>query len=216
MSPWSTGVLLQFANKPFAEWLDVPRGELIGEPVAEMSARSGCKDREPLYRRALAGERIFYVSEFDHPTRGPSALQSDYVPWADAAGQVHGFLVIHQDVTEQRAAERAIKESEERFRRIANSAPALMWVTRLDRVRDFVNEAYADFASAPAAATTRRGCSTGASGSTRRRRPDRRREHRRGGDAASDSRWRAGTGASTANIAGSGRCRSRASGPTGS
>jgi PAS domain S-box-containing protein len=42
-----------------------------------------------------------------------------------------------------------MKESEERFRRIANSAPALMWVTRIDRKRDFVNEAYAEFACGP-------------------------------------------------------------------
>jgi PAS domain-containing protein len=41
------------------------------------------------------------------------------------------------DITEQRVAERALKESEARFRRIANSAPALMWVTRIDRVTDF-------------------------------------------------------------------------------
>ncbi len=50
-----------------------------------------------------------------------------------------------QDVTEQRAAERALRESEERFRRIADQAPVLMWVTRLDRTRDFVNDAYVEF-----------------------------------------------------------------------
>ena len=53
------------------------------------------------------------------------------------------------DVTEQRVAERALKESEARFRRIANSAPAMMWVTRLDRVRDFVNDAYVEFVGGP-------------------------------------------------------------------
>jgi PAS domain S-box-containing protein len=144
-----TDFILQFANKPFAEWLEQPRSELIGRRVLDIIGDVRLKDREPLYRRALAGERIFYVSEFDHPVRGVSALQSNYIPWAGADGQVHGFIVIHQDVTEQRNAERSIRESEERFRRIANSAPALMWVTRLDRVRDFVNDAYLDFCLGP-------------------------------------------------------------------
>jgi len=140
---------LQFVNKPFAEWLGAPRSELLGKKVADVIGPERAQEREPNYRRALAGERLFFVSQFDHPTRGNLALQSDYVPWEGADGEVHGFLVIHQDVTEQRTAERAIKESEERFRRIANSAPALMWVTRLDRVRDFVNDAYLDFCLGP-------------------------------------------------------------------
>ena len=36
-------------------------------------------------------------------------------------------------------------DSDERFRTLADSAPALMWVTRLDRMRDFVNDAYVEF-----------------------------------------------------------------------
>jgi PAS domain S-box-containing protein len=139
------GFVLQFVNKPFADWLQTPRNELIGKPVVDIVGEERIRDREPLYRRAMAGERIFYVSEYEHPQRGNSYLQSDYIPWADEGGTVHGFLVVHQDVTEQRTAERAIKESEERFRRIANQAPILMWVTRLDRVRDFVNDAYMEF-----------------------------------------------------------------------
>jgi PAS domain S-box-containing protein len=136
---------LQFVNTPFAEWLGASRRELIGKPVLDVIGSVRLQDREPIYRRALAGERVFYVSEFDHMTRGPVALQSDYVPWADEQGEVRGFIVIHQDVTERRDAERALRESEERFRRIANSAPVMMWVTRLDRVRDFVNDAYVEF-----------------------------------------------------------------------
>src|SRR4051812_46512968 len=114
---------LQFANRPFADWLEVPRGELIGRAVRDVIGDERLQQREPYYRRALAGERLFFASEFDHPTRGSVALQSDYVPWADEQGHIRGFLVVHQDVTEQRVAERALKESEERFRRIANSAP---------------------------------------------------------------------------------------------
>src|SRR5947209_1792523 len=80
---------------------------------------------------------------------GNVAVQSDYVPWADHGGTVRGIIILFEDVTDERVAERALRESEERFRRIANSAPALMWVTRIDRVRDFVNDAYAEFVCGP-------------------------------------------------------------------
>jgi PAS domain S-box-containing protein len=42
-------------------------------------------------------------------------------------------------------AERALQESEQRFRLIADSAPVPMWVTSLDRKRWFVNRAYVEF-----------------------------------------------------------------------
>ena len=140
---------LGFVNEPLAAWFDIPRRELLGMKVVDLIGEERLVQREPLYRRALAGERLFFASDFDHPKRGSVALQSHFVPWADADGTVRGFFIIQQDMTEQRTAERAIRESEERFRRIANSAPALMWVTRLDRVRDFVNDTYLNFAIGP-------------------------------------------------------------------
>jgi PAS domain S-box-containing protein len=97
---------------------------------------------------ALAGERKYFAASLDHPTRGALAVQTDYVPWT-RDGVVEGVIIVITDVTEQREAERAIRESEARFRRIANSAPVMMWVTRLDRVRDFVNETYAEFMCGP-------------------------------------------------------------------
>ncbi|HEX8937895.1 MAG TPA: PAS domain S-box protein [Sphingomicrobium sp.] len=139
----------RFVNRPLAEWLGRPRREILGKPIPEIIGEEPFSQRRPMYEAALRGERTFYASEFDHPTRGHVAVQSDYVPWADASGEVRGIIVLFEDVTEQRVYERALLESEERFRRIANSAPALMWVTRIDRVRDFVNEAYAEFACGP-------------------------------------------------------------------
>src|SRR4029079_12385 len=90
-------------------------------------------------------ERQWFAAEFSHPTRGPLAVQAEYVPQVGPDGRARSIGALALDVTEQRAAERALRESEERFRRIANQAPVLMWVTRLDRTRDFVNDAYVDF-----------------------------------------------------------------------
>jgi PAS domain S-box-containing protein len=138
-------LVLRFANKPMADWTGRARAELLGMHMREVIGEEGFAQREPLLREALAGERKFFASEFTHPLRGDVAMQTDYIPWADSGGTIRGLLVIVQDVTEQREAERALRESEARFRRIANSAPAMMWVTRLDRVRDFVNDTYAEF-----------------------------------------------------------------------
>jgi PAS domain S-box-containing protein len=138
--------VMRFINKPYAEWLGRPRREIIGRTMRELIGEKNWRNRKPMIKAALAGERQFFSATFDHPERGPLALEIDYVPWIAPGGSVvEGICIVLNDVTEQRAAERSIRESEERFRRIANSAPAMMWVTRIDRTRDFVNDAYVEF-----------------------------------------------------------------------
>ncbi len=68
-----------------------------------------------------------------------------FQPITDANGQSTAIFAEGYDVTERHLAELAARESEERFRRIADSAPVPMWVTRLNRKRSFVNIAYAEF-----------------------------------------------------------------------
>ncbi len=140
----------RFMNKPLADWFERPRREMIGRHMREIIGERAYAERKPLLEAALAGERKFFASTFDHPARGVLAAQSDYVPWLNPeTGEVEGVVIIVTDVTEQRVAEQAVRESEERFRRIANSAPAMMWVTRLDRMRDFVNDRYVEFTGLP-------------------------------------------------------------------
>jgi PAS domain S-box-containing protein len=142
--------VFRFVNKPYAEWMGVPRKEILGTTMREVLGEKNYSEHKPLLQAALAGERKFFAATFEHPARGTLALQIDYVPWiAPGRSEAEGLCVVINDITEQRAAERALKESEERFRRIANNAPALMWVTRLDRTRDFVNDAYLDFCLGP-------------------------------------------------------------------
>lgn len=66
----------------------------------------------------------------------------------DAKGRAVRMLGLNFDVTDRRRDEERLRESEARFRSLADSSPALMWVTQPGGQRDFVNQAYVDFAGA--------------------------------------------------------------------
>ena len=134
----------RFVNRTLAEWLEQPRAAILGRTMRDVIGEQAYSMREPMLAAALAGERQWFASEFRHPSRGLLAVQTEYIPQIAPDGTVRGLVMLVEDITEQRLAGRALKESEARFHRIADSAPMPMWVTRLDRSRDFVNDAYVE------------------------------------------------------------------------
>ncbi|WP_373536527.1 PAS domain S-box protein [Microcoleus sp.] len=62
------------------------------------------------------------------------------MPLRDAAGDVQGFLKIMQDKTERRQIEAALRQSENRYRTLADAVPQLMWINTADGRLDFCNQ----------------------------------------------------------------------------
>ena len=63
----------------------------------------------------------------------------------DEDGKAIRMIGLNFDVTNRRRAEENVRESEARFRNLADSAPALMWISRPGGIREFVNRAYVEF-----------------------------------------------------------------------
>ena len=55
------------------------------------------------------------------------------------------FTVIIRDVTERHRAEQALRESEQRFRLVANTAPVLIWMSGPDKLCNYFNQPWLEF-----------------------------------------------------------------------
>lgn len=137
----------RFANKAYESWFERPLEEIVDCSLRDLMTPAVYAVRQPYVERALAGERVTYEAVFEHGL-GPRHTIIHHVPHVES-GRVVGFYALVQDVTDHRKALNQATESEQRFRRIADSAPIPMWLTAPDRSRIFVNIAYMEFLAMP-------------------------------------------------------------------
>jgi PAS domain S-box-containing protein len=76
-------------------------------------------------------------------------IEATVQPRFGATGEFRGIIGVGFDATESRAAEVALRESEARFRDMADAAPAPIWVSEVDGGIAFVNKAMTDFFELP-------------------------------------------------------------------
>ena len=135
----------RFNNKAYERWFGRRRGEMYGRHLAEVLGESAFEALRPLLERVLAGERVSADIRLPYRDGGERHVQLEYVPDRRENGVVAGFYALVQDVSEAKRAEAELRESEARFRAMADCAPAPVWVTSADGI-EFVNQAFAEVA----------------------------------------------------------------------
>ena len=136
---WTTDEELRFTSSLGAglAGLGLTPGQVVGMPVAEFLGPAS----PALFRHSLAlrGESV----SFDHHMAGRSYIVH-VEPLRDAQGVVRGTVGIALDVTSQRRADRALRESEARLRQVINLVPHFIFAKDPDGRFLLANRAVAE------------------------------------------------------------------------
>jgi PAS domain S-box-containing protein len=67
----------------------------------------------------------------------------------DDEGRLLRTVGVVADVADRKQAELALRESEERFRQVANTAPVMIWMSGRDKMCTYFNQQWLDFTGRP-------------------------------------------------------------------
>jgi PAS domain S-box-containing protein len=94
-------------------------------------------------RAVLNGETNYFSLEYPcHSQNVERWFMLTVTPLTRTRG---GAVVAHQNITERRIAEQKIRESEQRFRKMADHAPVMIWVTEADGQCSYLSESWYDY-----------------------------------------------------------------------
>ncbi len=142
------------ANRAGDALLAVPEGSNVSKSAPALDLpfrvlRNGedvPPDDLPLQRSARLGITI-EGEELDVVRADGSVitLHELAAPLFDDHGRVRGSIGAFVDITERKRAEVALRESESRFRLMANASPVLMWITGTDKLATWFNKTWLEF-----------------------------------------------------------------------
>ena len=109
------------------------------------------QDRERTVQAVMGALEARSVYEVEYRVRPPGRETEIWVlargqAQCDAAGLPIGIIGVVSDISAVKAREALVRESEARFRAMADSAPAPVWVTSAEGPIEFVNEAFCEYA----------------------------------------------------------------------
>jgi PAS domain S-box-containing protein len=140
-----------YASPQCREILGYEPEELIGKTRFDFMSPEESRRVAALFNAMAAERKAFRGLENInvHKDGHLVVLETNGVPVTDEEGKLQGYRGMDRDVTTRRQAEQAVRESEERFRLVANTAPVMIWMAGPDKLSNYFNQTWLEFRGRP-------------------------------------------------------------------
>jgi len=120
--------------------------EAVGQQITIIVPSELWTEEKAILSRLKAGESLSrYETIRIAKDRKRVHVSLTLSPIRDSCGKVIGISNISRDISSQKRSEVALRESEERFRTVANTAPVMIWMSATDKRCTFVNQHWLEF-----------------------------------------------------------------------
>ena len=140
MAMFDKGMGYISASKRWMQEYDLT-GNIIGKKHYELFPNILQRWKD-VHARCMAGaiersDEDYYVKD----NGAPVWLKWEVYPWHMPTNEIGGIVIFTENITERKISEQVIKDSEERFRTMANEAPLFVWETDEKLQTIFLNKA---------------------------------------------------------------------------
>jgi PAS domain S-box-containing protein len=137
ITSWNTGAERTFGYSG---------AEAVGQSINLIIPSELWEEERAILERLRRGERIESF-ETVRVTRVGRRIDISLTisPIRDVAGRIVGASHVSRDISERKRAEQALRESEERFRQIADAAPVMIWISGPDKLCNWFNKPWLVF-----------------------------------------------------------------------
>ncbi|MFN7116050.1 MAG: PAS domain-containing protein [Saprospiraceae bacterium] len=135
-------------NEHLAEINGPPVREHIGKTLYEI-VPGIASEVEKIFRQVIeTGNAVLNVEISGETKANPGAIRywnESWYPLKNARREVFAISVIVEEITTRKHAEEALRESEARFREMADHAPMMVWMTEIDGNCTYLSQSWYDF-----------------------------------------------------------------------